>query len=259
MTHEDALTMQLVERTAEYDHSTAGLEKILEKITGIGHFVATMRPYPVPCNYQPEELAEAVSDCSVAYRGYTHPHLGSGPYGAARTTDRYAEACHDALGHMGVWRFYRSGQFKEYMGLMEDIVHDPRGVRFESSEGPRPRYLEPIWTLFNMSEVFAFASNLATSTGKRYAVSVTFNGMRGRVLDMRTGGRIGFYTEYKSHEDSIDLEPVAVVPLLDTALHGGIALEKTLELLGHFGWGGSGPRGVLAHDQEMFYAKAWRP
>ena len=259
MNREDALTMQLVERAAEHGHSTAGPEEILEKVTGIGHFVATMRPYPTPCDYQPGELAEAVSDCSVAYRGYTHPHLGSGPYGAARTTDRYAEACHDALGHMGVWRFYRSGQFKEYMGLMEDIVHDPRGVCFESSEGPRPRYLEPIWTLFNMSEVFAFASNLATSTGKRYAVSVTFNGMRGRVLDMRTGGRIGFYTEYKSHEDSIDLEPVAVVPLLDTALHGGIALEKTLELLGHFGWGGSGPREALAYDQELFYAKAWRP
>lgn len=251
--------MQLVQRAAEHGHGPAGPEEILEKIRGIGHFVVTMRPYPSPCNYRPEELAEAVSDCSVSYRGYVHPHLGGGRYGAARTTDKYAEACHDAFGHMGIWRFYRSGQFKEYMGLMEDIAHDTRSVRFQSSEGPRPRFLEPIWTLFAISEVFAFASNLATSTGKRYAVSTTFNGMKGRVLDIRTIGRIGFYTEYKSGEDCIELEPAVVMPRLDAALYGGIALDRTLELLARFGWRGRGPRDALAYDQEMFYAKAWRP
>lgn len=258
MNHDDLLTMQLVERALEHDHGPAGPDEILEKIRGIGHFVVTMRPYPSPCDYQPEELAEAVSDSSVSYRGYMHPHLGGGRYGAARTTDRYAEACHDAFGHMSIWRFYRSGQFKEYMGLMEDIAWDPRGVRFESSVGPRPRYLEPVWTLFAMSEVFAFASNLATSTGKRYAVSTTFNGMKDRVLDIRTAGRIGFYTEFKADEDRIDLEPAVVMPRLDAALYGGIALDRTVELLGRFGWSGSGPRNALAYDQEMFYARAWR-
>ena len=151
MSRGNLLTMQLVQRAPEHDYGPAGHGGILEKIKGIGHFVVTMRPHPASCNYLPDELAEAASECSVAYRGYTHPHLGSGRYGSARTTDRYAEACHDAFGHISVWRFYCNGQFKEYMGLMEDIAHDPRGVRFESSAGPRPRYLEPTWTLFAIS------------------------------------------------------------------------------------------------------------
>ena len=87
---------------------------------------------------------------------------------------------------------------------------------------------------------------------------MTFNGMRGRVLDVRTGWRIGFYTEYKSREDGIGMEPAAVAPRLGTALHGGIALDRTPEILRRFGWEGSAPRETLAYDQEMFYAKAWR-
>ena len=242
-----------------YSRSTIQ-ERILEKIKGLGHRTVTMWPHPGPCDYPPgAELAAAVSDCSVAYRGCAYPHLGGGPYGAARTTGGYAEACHDAFGHTSVWRFYRSGEFKEYAALREDILDAdglagappsslPPGVR-------RSRCLEPIWLLYGMSEVFAFASGLAASTGKKYAVSVSFNGMGGRVLDIRTPGRIGFSDERMSREDRIELDSAAVDPIFGVALHGRIALEKTLEVLDRFGWSGDKQRKILEYDQEMFFAK----
>ena len=236
-------------------------ERILEKIKGLGHRTVTMWPYPDPCDYPPgTELAETVSDCSVAYRGCAYPHLGGGPYGAARATDGYAEACHDALGHTSVWRFYRSGKFKEYAALREDILDadgpaDAPSPSSLPSGGRRSRCLEPIWLLYGMSEVFAFASGLAASTGKKYAVSVSFNGMGGRVLDILTPERIGFSDEHMSREDRIELGPAAVDPIFGVALHGRIALEKTLEVLGHFGWNGDKQREILEYDQEMFYAK----
>lgn len=253
MSGDDVFTMQFARRAPEHDHVPASLGEILGKIKRLGHRVVTMRPCPAPCDYAPEDLAETVSDCSVAYRGYDYPHLGGGPYGSARTADGYAEACHDAFGHMSAWRFHRNGQFSEYAALMEDIVGDPPGA------APRPRYLEPIWLLYAVSEVFAFASNLATRTGKRYAVSVALAGMGGRVLDIRTPGRIGFSDERMSREDRIELEPVEIAPILGITMHGRIALEKTLEVLGRFGWGGDSSRAALKHDQELFYAKARRP
>lgn len=247
---DDVFTMQFARRAPEHDHVPANLGEILGKIKGIGHRTVTMRPHPPPCDYAPEDLAEAVSECSVAYRGYDYPHPGGGQYGAARTTDGYVEACHDAFGHMSIWKFDCSGQFTEYAALMEDIIVDDR-----PGTAPRPRHLEPIWRLYDISEVFAFASNLATRTGKRYAISVAFDGMGDRVLDIRTAGRIGFYNKYKSVQDRIELDPAVVDPIHGIALHGSIALEKTLEVMDRFGWSGDGPRGVLEYDQELFYDK----
>ena len=237
-------------------------ERVLERIRGLGHRTVTMWPYPDPCGYSPGELARIVSDYCVAYRGCTYPHLGGGPYGMSRTTGKYAEACHDAFGHTSVWKFDRGGRFKEYAALREDLVDvdglpaTPPAAPPPPPDGCRPRYLEPIWLLYGMSEVFAFASGLAASAGSKYAVSVAFSGMGDRALDIRTPGRIGFEDEHRSREDSIDMEPVAVDPILGAVLHGRIALEKTLEVLGRFGWGGDRQRKILEYDQEMFFAKA---
>lgn len=260
MSRVDSPARQSPQYALEADHRPVIPEKILEAIKGHGHRAVTMRPYPDPCSYRPEDLAEIVSECSVTYRGYAYPHLGNGRYGRALTTGRYAEACHDAFGHESIWRLYRSGQFKEYTGLSEDIVGDDSPDAFsQPSGGSRARYLEPIWTIYGMSEVFAFAANLATRTGKRYAVSVAFGGMEDRVLDIRTAGRIGFHDEYRSREGRIELDAAEVLPHLGAALYGRIALEKTLEALGYFGWGGDSPRDVLKYDQEQFYAKARQP
>lgn len=236
-------------------------ERVLERIRGLGHRTVTMWPYPDPCAYSPGELTRIVPDRCVAYRGFTYPHLGGGPYGASRTTSEYAEACHDAFGHTSVWRLHRSGRFKEYAALREDLdVDGPPGGPPASSlplpqDGGRPRYLEPIWLLYGMSEVFAFAFGLAANAGSRYAVSVAFGGMGDRALDIRTPGRIGFEDEHRSREDRIELEPVAVDPVFGAVLHGRIALEKTLEVLGRFGWSGDRQRKILEYDQDMFFAK----
>lgn len=251
MSNDDVFTMQFARRAPEHDHVLTRRGEVLEKIREIGHRTVTMCPHPPSSGCAQEDLAEAVSDCSVAYRGYDYPHLGGGPYGAARTMDGYAEACHDAFGHMSAWRFDRSGQFREYGALMEDIVVDGR-----PGAAPRPMHLEPIWLLYDISEVFAFASNMATRAGRRYAVSIAFDGMGDRVLDIRTSGRIGFYTEYRSSQDRIELDPAVVDPIHGIALHGRIALEKTLEVLDRFGWSGSEPREILEYDQELFYDKA---
>ena len=253
--------VQPARRAPDPGYVPARPENILKRIKGLGHRTVTMWPYPGPCDHPPgAELAETVSDCSVAYRGCTYPHLGGGPYGVARTTDGYAEACHDAFGHMSIWRFYRSGEFKEYAALREDILDAGGHAGAPSSSlppgGRRPRYLEPIWLLYAVSEVFAFASGLAASTGKKYAVSVALAGMGGRVLDIRTPGRIGFSDERMSREDRIELDSAAVDPIFGVALHGRIALEKTLEVLDRFGWSGDRQREILEYDQEMFFAKA---
>lgn len=259
MSCEASPSAQLVGRKPAQGQKPIGHGSILEKITGLGRYTIVMRPHSAPCGHQPEELAGIVANCQVSHRGYEYPHPGSGPYGAARITPTYAESCHDAFGHVSTWRFYCSGLFREHAALAEDVVQAPRRASRRAGNGPPGRYLEPVWTLFAMSEAFAFASNLATDTGREYEVSVSFDGMKDRVLEMCGEMRIEFFRDYVSREDRIDLDPAVVLPDLDTELHGRISLGKTLEVMDRFGWRGSGPRSILEYDQELFFAKVRRP
>lgn len=251
-------TVRLDGRKQAQDQKPASPGGILEKIAGRGHCTISMQPRSAPCDYRPEELAEIVANCQVTYSGFAYPHPGDGPYGTARTTPSYTEACHDAFGRTSVWRFYCDGRFKERTALAEDASPAPHRASFRMPDGPLPRYLEPVWTLYTMSETFAFASDLATDTEREYAVSVSLDGMGGRVLRMLGEGRIEFFREYASRDGRIELGPAPVVPGLDTDLCGRIALDKTLEIMDRFGWRGSSPRDMLEHDQELFYANVRR-
>ena len=229
-------------RPPDYAHSKC--KKVVLCIAERGHRIVHMRPLGSSRNYSQEELRAIVSGCRVEYRGYSHPCMIDGRCGSTFSMDRCIGASHASLGD--AWWLWGDGKMLGARALSWD-----GGL----ARATWPRHLEPIEALYDMNEVFAFASNLATATATPYLVCISFGNMGGTALHIHTRNWSPLSEVYMSRANGMVLAPAVVEPCAARETYASVALERTLDILGHYGMDREAPRYKLAREQGWFYGR----
>ena len=221
---------------------------ILDAVKEKAHYAITMLPRS-PKNLSFVELEEIVEYCTVKRRELSYPYA---PGGKVQRLERCIEASHMGGLHAGVWRLYKSGQFKEYLGLYEARWPQAEPSSAMSGTPLRERFLEPVVTLYQISEVFLFASRLAKRIPDVWRIEIKLCDMQDRFLDIRVPKRYGLYTDYRCSVPTIVLSTEIDSWSLESQ-YADLALKKTLEVMGIFGWSEKWLETTLREDQERLY------
>lgn len=224
---------------------------VLSSVKEKAHYEITLRPKS-PNNFTLHALEDMMDECRVQCRGYPYPYTINGKNGSMRRLERCIELSHDTGMYMGVWRFCKSGQFKQYLALPE--ARWPKGESHSIRIGipPREKFLEPIVTLYQISEVFLFAKRLAHTVPDVWTISISLYDMQDRMLDIRVPERFGLYNDYKCDIPVINISADIHSTALQSS-YADLAIEKTLEITGYFGWSGKDLEQTLRQEQEKMY------
>jgi hypothetical protein len=150
-------------------------------------------------------LAAVVPQHNVALRGWDYPHIDT-KSPIARGLD-WAGQDTEWHEHLDSWRIFASGLFVSMNGLRDDWRD--RSSFSPPKEGWVPgAALDVGDAIFTLTEVFEFASRLATSPvgAPTVAVSSTLVGAKGRTLYVDDPMRGSLYRDYQAAVDAIPLE-----------------------------------------------------
>lgn len=223
---------------------------ILAAVKEKAHYAITLRPRSIK-NFSLGELEKMASDCAVRCRGFPYPYVSNGKM---RRMEKCIEGSHEWGMHVDVWRFYKSGQFKEYIGLYEARWPATESGSFRFGTPLRERFLEPIVTLYQISEVFLFASRLASKIPELWRIEIKLCDMQDRMLDIRVPDRYGLYTDYKCNVPAITLSAKIDSESLQLR-YADLAVDKTLEIMDCFGWNEESLKRTLREEQERLYMR----
>jgi len=228
---------------------------VLERIKSRGYWEIEIRPI----NYQKERISlpkcrEIIEACQIRLRGWYYPHIAQHEFGDVFTGNDFVEGLVDAPKHCEVWRMYKSAQFIHYLNFWEDwIEHEPYGYPSKGNEWPRTRTVKSIlMTLYTVTEVFTFASRLASNKifDKTVHISLKLKNNDNRSLIFEDSFRI-LYADYKSKINEIIIaRDVTVEDIL--ANSSSLAMDVTVEIFHRFNWLAEDIKNVLKDDQEKF-------
>jgi hypothetical protein len=180
-------------------------------------------------------LAAVVPQHNVALRGWDYPHIDT-KAPIARGLDWTGQDT-EWEHHLDSWRIYRNGLFVSMNGLREDW-RDRSNWLDPPAEGWTPGALLGVGdTIFTLTEVYEFASRLATSPvgAQTVAVAATLVRTKGRVLYVDSPRRRPLDHEYQA--------VVGEIPLMTTvertrlvAEAWDIAAIQSRNLFQVFGW-----------------------
>lgn len=221
---------------------------ILAAIKGKAHYAISMRPRS-PKNLPLDELEAAVRDCVVKRRIFPYPYV---PRGEIQRQGDCIEASHEGAVHMDAWSLCRTGRFKEHLGLYE-ARWPPDETRNVVTTAPlRKKFLEPFVTMYQVSEVFLFASRLAIKIPDVWRIEIELHDMQDRMLDIRVPKPFGLRGEYRC-----DVPAISLSAELDSwslqLRYDDLAVEKTLEIVERFGWSDKSLERTFKREQERMY------
>ena len=141
-------------------------DEILTKIKQRGYYQITQRPSSTSNNLSFSELEDVIKTNQVRHRGLYYPHVADHRFGKFQRVENFLESFQFFRIYVQIWRFYKSGQFRAYLGLPEDRWDDRPPFRMPRNEGmeseiPHTKFLEPIMTIYQMTEIWLFASRLS--------------------------------------------------------------------------------------------------
>lgn len=230
-------------------NSNGTLVSVKEK----AHYEITLRPRSAN-DFSRSALEAMIYDCLVRCRRYPYPYVPSGRDNDICRLERCIEMSHDAGMWIDVWRFYKSGQFKQYLGLPEARWPKDESHSFRFGTPLREKFLEPVVTLYQVSEVFLFARRLASRIPDMWTISINLSDMQDRMLDIRVPDRFGLYNDYKCDIPAISLSTEVHSADLQ-ARYADLAVENVLEIMGCFGWGGKDLERTLREEQDRLYRR----
>jgi hypothetical protein len=217
--------------------------EILQEIQSKGYWKVVIRPEKFNKEtISIEKLKEIIIECQVRQRGWPFPVIDR-PHGKTFFGDNFLVS-NELWGKFAEeWRFYQSGQFICYKGIVEDrIQYDP----YSSGKN-----LEVIIALYTITEFFIFAKNLISKKilGDSIQIKIELFGTNNRKLIIADPFR-------HLHDDYIcQIEHLTVfegvIPITKLlADYDKIALESTMRVFNKFGWLNPDMEKVLKNDQE---------
>lgn len=230
-------------------------EETIKKIKTRGYWEVEIRPL----KHDKEKLSldvlkQIIEKSQIKLRGWYYPTTSTRT-GECYSGDNFLESWVDWQEIKEVWRFYQSEQFFQYKGLQEDWFEEAKTL----FGGPEPlgqkykpgQVLEIILTLYTMTEIFLFASNLASNKifDGHCHITIKLCNTNQRTLTIFEQLR-HLHAEYTSQVNSLTVfdNDITIPKLL--ADNSKIAMDVTLELFKKFNWFSTEIRKVLEKDQE---------
>jgi len=209
------------------------MKQILDKIHTTGYWRVQIRPIVFQKDRIPSlrDCWKIVEDSTIMLRGWDYPHVDHD--NRENATD-YIGLHVDFNSHIEYWRLYQSGQFIHHFSCMEEYVVDPQNLSPLSVRTPSPsgKYLSVLATLYTLSEIFLFASKLASKQVLDPAceISITLNGMENRQLFFFDRSRY-LRRAYVCQQPTLPYVKTYSLPELmsDYALHARVALAWIFE------------------------------
>jgi hypothetical protein len=212
--------------------ATSEVRKLIEKIDLTGYWRVVIRPttfeetrIPLP------KCKDYLAECAVLLRGWDYPHVAEAEIHAGQD---FIECLTDWKIHIEFCRLYQSGQFYHRFAMREDYKWD--GFESEAKRKPRsePRFLSVLSTLYSFTEIFEFATRLASkgALGSNAAIDVGLYGLAGRTLDNRKTHLSGDYT--CSAPELHFKKTCAAEDLIENS--AALARQGCVDLFHRFGW-----------------------
>ena len=212
-----------------------------------------------------EKLRDVLETCQVRYRGWYYPHISYGNRsGKYYNADNYVQSWVRYMYFAEIFRFYTSGQFVHYTGMYEDRKNDDdvtsltrRNSGIKTSESEQS-FLEPVGSLFLLTEIFLFAAKLAKKGifGKRIHITIKLHNQKDRVLRPEDPTQISWWNG-RSYTDVIDLMNSSMDIQRLCLDYDKMAVDKTIYLLELFNCSSKDLRTLLENDQKRMYGRTF--
>ncbi|MGI0022642.1 MAG: hypothetical protein ACRD9Q_07260 [Nitrososphaeraceae archaeon] len=226
--------------------------ELIEKIKSRGYWQIELRPLI----FKKDRLSVAdckkvVEKCQVRLRGWYYPHIGY-EAGDVFSGDNFEQGYVEWKEHCEIWRMYRSGQFIHDFSFWEDrLEYEPYGYNVRLSNGSiRHDVMNIIMTLYTVTEIFLFASRLASNSlfDKTLHVSIKLKNTNNRLLIFSDPTRM-LHGTYMCKINEINIErDVSTEDII--ANFATLAMDVVVEIFEKFNWHSPDIRNVLKSDQE---------
>ena len=237
--------------------------KVREKIVERGYWEIVLHPTEYAENrFDFTKLKEILEKHQVRYRGWPYPHIPNRKiHEGYYNKDRFVESFVHWAEYLENFRFYRSGQFIHYKGMIEDRLDDHPESFFAwtpemQKDPPEQLFLEPTLTLYILTEILIFASKLVSEDmfGGEIRISIKLHNMNCRFLKSLSITRFPFFGR-ECHSETIVLGPVEFSSDSLSTEHDKLAIDWTMEILSKFDFTSEHMREILETDQKKFYER----
>lgn len=222
----------------------ADYQSTINKIKTRGYWQVHIYPAQIQQNVVESvtKAKELIQSSSVEFRGWDYPHF---PTQARDHQDLYVgendciEAWIDWEHFKEVWRFYTNGQFIHLFGLREDWWEEHTWL---NEDDPLKKIkpgtvLEVISTVYSLTEIYAFFSNLVQNLPvEEVVVEISLIGTKDRKLHISDFRRAPLFMEYACRLEKVNLPKKTYKKEDLVANFVDLALDQIVYLFQRFNW-----------------------
>lgn len=222
----------------------ADFQATLNKIKTRGYWQVNLYPANIQENVieSVTKAKELIQSSSVQLRGWDYPHF---PTQTRDNQDIYVgendciEGWIDWEMYKEAWRFYINGQFIHFFGLREDWWEEHSWL---DEDDPLKKIkpgsvLEVIGTVYSLTEIYAFFSNLVQNLPVDEIVAeISLVGTKDRKLHISDFRRAPLFMEYACRLDKVNL-PKKIYKKEDLiSNYVDLAFDQIIYLFHRFNW-----------------------
>ncbi len=219
------------------------MSDILEKVRSRGHCRATIHPASFDKERVPKKstLVPILEKCKVRIWGRSFPHMDSYVENSEGTDWVGREV--DSNPSIEIWRFYQSGQFVHYSGMVSDwskhtATFSGWPSQWDSDVPGAPHVLLDIKeVIVRLAEIFEFAARLGpTEAGDgQMHLKIEFINIEDHLLRVSPNNEVDWFREMVDPIPKIPFEfDLNTIDLKSNTRE--LALKPAAELFGLFGW-----------------------
>lgn len=223
----------------------ADFQSTLNKIKTRGYWQVELHPAQIQKNVVESvtKAKELVQTSSVHFRGWDYPHF---PTQTRDHQDVYVgendsiEGWIDWEHFKEVWRFYTNGQFIHLFGLREDWWEEHTWL---NENDPLKKIkpgtvLEVISTVYSLTEIYAFFSNLVQNMPDvaEFTVEISLTGTKDRKLFVSDFMRAPLFGDYSCRLDKVNLPKKTYKRDELIANYVDLAFDQIIYLFHRFNW-----------------------
>lgn len=190
------------------------------------------------------EILRIVGRCQISIRGWNYPHFHEAgqSYGGTSVGSDFIQSITNFKYFIELWRLYQSGLFVHEFACPEDMWPQTKDSNV----------LEILDTLYRMTEIYKFASNLAINDvfGNNLLVGLELNNMQNRSL-LFLDPRRDLHANYRCQTNQLTYSETLTKSQI-IAEANEIAVQRSKWIFQRFNWLSENVIDFLRGEQESF-------